>query len=435
MSTSRHIKIAGAFVPLGGSGTPTGQPIEVFDASARKALTGLPLGAVVIETGRVATHTITVNEADVGGATTASPFCYLQVFAYSPDGLNGAWSPQFRAVGDGNPLNNIVYASGSTAAQIATAIAAFFAQFPAIFAPSVAGNVVTLRRAVTGDVGAGYYASGPRAGLVSVAFGPVGVRAGSTYRVVDPAQLATDAGWDLVDPSRNAHVPANAPIQPPQAWVDLAPLYFFAATGDDFPDLSNRGLTSVLGGGDSSTFSLVSLLRAYSSTTGAYPFLNLSGNALTNTDDILAGFAEFTLNYLVSGLNIDLSGGTNAAPTPARAAESVDVADHYRPTGSAPLDADPIALLPYNGVNGEVTFDPAIGFSASGTSGGAIIVGIMDLPGVEAVAGYIADRLANDTLYLPGVNYIAGSTVITVDAIPDADLQTLLSNGWSVTTN
>lgn len=102
----------------------------------------------------------------------------------------------------------------------------------------------------------------------------------------------------------NATVPADAPIQPPQAFVDAYPLFLNAFGDETQLNLSGIGITHLD----------PNLLNSYlSAQTHAYgaASVDLSGNALDAAE-------VNTLLYVCTGFppgTLDLSGGTNAAPT------------------------------------------------------------------------------------------------------------------------
>jgi hypothetical protein len=107
----------------------------------------------------------------------------------------------------------------------------------------------------------------------------------------------------------NATVPDNAPIQPPQAFVDtLTKLLSTAGEIGNFQiSWPNLGIVS---------FSTV-ILDTQVADQGAPYGLDLSGNALSaaSVNAILAWYAA---NYSLGAAGdqfIDLSGGTNAAPS------------------------------------------------------------------------------------------------------------------------
>lgn len=103
----------------------------------------------------------------------------------------------------------------------------------------------------------------------------------------------------------NATVPETAPILPVQAYIDC----MMALVRSDGPvstgvfPFSNKGITSI-----NTTW-----LNGYASNTGA-PDLIADGNAITNTNAILAVYVAYSGFRIGDGV-IDLSGGTNAAPT------------------------------------------------------------------------------------------------------------------------
>lgn len=110
-------------------------------------------------------------------------------------------------------------------------------------------------------------------------------------------------------PKGNATVPSDAPIQPPQAFVDNA----LALKSFDGLTLSNKGITYFSG----------TLL--YDGSIGYYPVADsfgsrdvlLDGNALSaaSVNSILAAAALYESDYAPGDGALDLSGGTNAAPT------------------------------------------------------------------------------------------------------------------------
>lgn len=110
--------------------------------------------------------------------------------------------------------------------------------------------------------------------------------------------------------SGNAIVPGGAPIQPPQAFVNASAAIistFGSATGGDPLNISNLAITSIDSG------FLEAFAELQNSNAGAGGF-NLSANALTvsTVNAILSAMVDSGLG---SGFVLDLSGGTNAAPT------------------------------------------------------------------------------------------------------------------------
>lgn len=107
----------------------------------------------------------------------------------------------------------------------------------------------------------------------------------------------------------NALVPMDAPIQPPQAFVNCTILeVLLAIRATSTIDWSNREITFL----DSSNGGLLFQIdKVYSSLNGVGVALNLSGNAIVNVDDILAILAS---NGNMGGI-LNLSGGTTVDPT------------------------------------------------------------------------------------------------------------------------
>lgn len=115
--------------------------------------------------------------------------------------------------------------------------------------------------------------------------------------------------------SGNATVPPDAPIQPPQSFVDYYPLVVAAISSDNL-DLSNKGITYILGGksgATSSSFGIVQWTVNEADTIGN-PVITLSGNALASVNEILSSLVADPVALAADG-TLDLSGGTNAAPT------------------------------------------------------------------------------------------------------------------------
>jgi hypothetical protein len=116
--------------------------------------------------------------------------------------------------------------------------------------------------------------------------------------------------------SGNATVPDDAPIQPPQAFVDN--IRFSPSFDGTGLDLHSKGIThissSLLYGDTVTPPSWARFARVFESDTN----VKLNGNALPESDvnSILAAAVSFDVSY-GPGLawSLDLSGGTNAAPT------------------------------------------------------------------------------------------------------------------------
>ena len=95
--------------------------------------------------------------------------------------------------------------------------------------------------------------------------------------------------------TKNATVPGDSPMQPPQAFVTAMNLVLAQERTSNF---ASCGITA---------FDPTTTANIANDTTE----INLSGNALTNVDAILAACVALP----VTNANIDLSGGTNAIPT------------------------------------------------------------------------------------------------------------------------
>lgn len=142
---------------------------------------------------------------------------------------------------------------------------------------------------------------------------------GGLRKSVTPIALFTlDEHGDNPTPGAggNATVPPDAPIQPPQAFVDNVTKFqpnFNLNTGN-VVDISNQGITFIETADNGLVFKW-----AYSvGNSMGTPNLNASGNALTLAvvDALLASFVANIGTFGGSGPGIlDLSGGTNAAPT------------------------------------------------------------------------------------------------------------------------
>jgi hypothetical protein len=116
---------------------------------------------------------------------------------------------------------------------------------------------------------------------------------------------------DVVRPKGNAAVPSNAPLQPSQAFVDGA--IKMVATSVFQLDFSAIGAT-----GTGSTFGtwfkrLLGPIR----TSGDLDTANFSGNGFDEAgiNAILAACITVFNAYGSTGVTLDLSGGTNAAPS------------------------------------------------------------------------------------------------------------------------
>lgn len=202
----------------------------------------------------------------------------------------------------------------------------------------------------------------------------------------------------------NATVPDNAPIQSPQAFVDVAPLFLSSLTnGNTTLDLSSHALTFCRGG-DGTEFGLALWATICGNYSGS-PTINLSNNDLASVDEILASLVAVSAAGIVGTL--DLSAGTNAAPSKPDAATYASDSSYVR-TGD--LNGHPLYYnggnhIGYNGTQW-VWYDtnPAVA-DDSATSG-------------DAPFPWLATGWNNP-----------------VTQAPNADLQTLLNNSWTINTN
>lgn len=140
-----------------------------------------------------------------------------------------------------------------------------------------------------------------------IAFPQAGVSGGQVVPI--KAKDNGDGSYSIAV-NGNAQVPASAPIQPPQAFVDNSAKFFTAiANGTTSLDISNTNTSFVEPGASAEVFGVWGFC-AVASALGS-PVMNFSGNKITNTDAILAACVASN----VPNGTLDLSGGTNAAPT------------------------------------------------------------------------------------------------------------------------
>jgi len=203
------------FIPSGVSGTSGYTPDSVADTAARLALTGMVNGAVVAEIGAPSIVTITVNFDDVSGNTKGGGDSFIYIshaavpFCIDYDGRHGC-------------SVRLGYADNATSGQIASAIAHGINLSASSWATAtVSGSVVTITSTACGIV----YSDDtvvvtPVTGLYTLNVVTPGLAVGSTYKVIDATQLSSEAGWQIVDPPRNAVVPSDTFIQSPQGLVD-----------------------------------------------------------------------------------------------------------------------------------------------------------------------------------------------------------------------
>lgn len=167
-----------------------------------------------------------------------------------------------------------------------------------------------------GDYGGGGYSPAAGGGTVNTGNAAVGdVAVGKTF---SSAVLTNSTGTSTKD----ATVGGSAKIQPPQAFVNnIAKL---SAHSSATLDLSDQGITSFNGtllydGEANPTTDAHSFLAVGALTSSWSRVIDLSGNALdaASINSILAALVNLfnTLELSGSPPNVDLTGGTNAAPT------------------------------------------------------------------------------------------------------------------------
>lgn len=133
-----------------------------------------------------------------------------------------------------------------------------------------------------------------------IAFPKSGVSGGQTVPIL--AKDNGDGSYSIAV-NGNAQVPASAPIQPPQAFVDAMGKYI-STTGIGSPglDMSSTGIVAF----DGNTI--------LGSLTGDSIVINLSGNAF-NVASVNGTLAALVASGQVTNSTIQLNGGTMAAPT------------------------------------------------------------------------------------------------------------------------
>lgn len=242
----------------------------------------------------------------------------------------------------------------------------------------------------------------------------------------------------------NATVPEDAPIQPPQAFVDVFsdPEVFSDANSNGLWDFSNHGITYIR---DTDAF-LYPLAALANYSYGSARF-NFSENALPveNVDAILAklgsiGFSNGVLN---------LSGGTNAEPTlDVPSSEAMFTLDANEPSLYADLAFGGLMEI---WVKAEVE----LVFADSTLDGNYLTIGTSDSPSAEAVAAKIVELWPSPNMvtadgsivtgvvpseeYSPVVDnqgYSQGLNIINSGGkATSASIMTLVANGWTVTIN
>lgn len=281
----------------------THTPLTVADATARKALTGLANGAVVQEVGVKKKWNVTFG-------TKLTPFASQVYFQLqNPVGVYIVVSgePTARVVNDPHtvpPIFGYVLANATPMSGEAFALAAYngllLTSASNYFNFTLVGASIVVESKLAGYTN-GMNDEGINGCTLTVISS--GLKPGSTYRVIDNTKLDSDDGWELVDiANRNALVPSNASILPPQAYVNYygqlcnsvdwtniaAGAFNFSASGISFIDPIYVGLLANYYGG------YLSLIN------GSMPVSNV-GNILS------AASGAFSAA-------IDISGGTTASP-------------------------------------------------------------------------------------------------------------------------
>ncbi len=264
---------------------------------------------------------------------------------------------------------------------------------------------------------------------------------------------------NLSDYIRNATIPPTSAILPASAYYTASSQ--FGAGG---LDVSNLGLTKY----DSPTTDQALAFQAAVPTGSC--FFHYNGNALpTATVDIILSALRGDTQHgiqggiqfggIATGITIDLSGGTNGAPTPAQ----VHVDAIFTLQFSIGLTNTGSVLV--NGGVFTITFDASTAFSASSISPGVSAnIGTQDNPTATQIAAYLAGNdLGIGTLTFTALgdtatgtdtnegNYgsqpgsifdTSSSTGVTGNQTqvgevfaPNADKAYIISQGGTVTTN
>lgn len=280
---------------------------------------------------------------------------------------------------------------------------------------------------------------------------------------IDPTKVLTGTTYLGVAGtlnSGNANVPNDAPILPAQAFVDnimQANGSFANASGFQ---LSNKGFTHF-----DQRF-LYNYNADSGFNAGFFPFagnngwtfdVDLSGNALP-VEDINAILATSVIAQNDFGFNpgvvtLDLSGGTNAAPT---GIAHVD--------GQYTLDVSALGQLDFifgpnsfeNSIQLDGGHDLADSYIAGGCCDASMNIGINDNPTIDQITakilelfpsdpalgtatstGHIISATVSNDTYLPIINNGSQGTIFNsgTAAGQNADKQTLEDNGWTVLTN
>lgn len=219
----------------------------------------------------------------------------------------------------------------------------------------------------------------------------------------------------------NATVPGSAPIQPPQAFVD-----FSIAN----PSRTNTGEFVLT---DASATDINSQTYFYDGVPSPIDTIEVicSGNALSveSVNDLLAHLAFLAANNIQwNNGTLDLSGGTNAAPTQQDANQTVAAGDSSFRAGAYRKNGTHNAKPYYNAA---VDFDNPVvsSVSWSGTQ--------WECYDTNGDLVY----LSLDAVAFPWLATFISFPPIGIDPVPvfsgpvNADVLVLIAAGWTVTTN
>jgi hypothetical protein len=223
----------------------------------------------------------------------------------------------------------------------------------------------------------------------------------------------------------NALVPSNARILPAQTWVDN--IDQFVSSAYDYGVSITGPLTYI-----DPTLLNTWLFYSCSYISGSTS-IDLSGKSLTtsNIDEILSVLANTVeANGFYGGI-LDLSGGTNAPPTP----ESTPVDGEWSLDVAAMVADTPVNLFDdgegYANLLFSVFLSSSIDFADSTPGsvgyGQNVMVGIQDSPPLESVAEYIANALE------VGFSGTVLSGTFTLDYSPNVAIGPISGSGPGLT--
>lgn len=400
--------IIAARQPAGGT---DGNPVEVPGIAERVALTGLVNGQLVREVGRKQVTTLTVNFGDTGGNTKTGTKVILYIVFPIIDGTwkgGTNWTYLSPQVG-----NQVSYANGATAAQIATAIATyvntFFASgsYAGNTSAVAVGNVVTITNNVVNRGVFGFQnqvIAGTHAGFISISNidqKPVG----QTYELINDANPGSAGSWRLVDIGmRNVLIPDdNAYIHPPELFMIALPLFAAGeAVSTSSPDWS--GVTYI-------NETLVANSYRFQKYKGTTPVFQFENAHITNVDNILVALANAVSESATPG-TITLAGANMAPVTPMSPA--VDHEDGYVTADLSGINISAMEALGFKPqkvkfenasslgtsyiTNGSETFTVVItgGSTDTYTDGGTLYLGPEGLTETQLI-DYIAYQLPSMT--------------------------------------